>query len=223
VARILGQREFFGRMFAIDPTTLDPRPDTETVIEAALAIADEEGWHRRPIRILDIGTGSGCLLLTLIAELPLATGLGTDISAGALKLAAENAARLGVADRVRFAAQRSLEGFDGPFDLMVSNPPYIPSGEIAGLEPEVRDFDPRTALDGGADGLTIYRELAQGCWRIVPDGWVILEVGAGQSGPVSRLFLEALKEHASPPRIRSDLGGHDRCVAIRTHQVLMTH
>ncbi len=133
VSRILGEREFYGRRFALSAATLDPRPDSETLIEAALGIAAREGWRERPIRILDIGTGTGCLLLTLLAELPQATGFGTDISAAALETAALNAASLGVAERARFARADVLDGVDGPFDLVVSNPPYIPSSDIAGL------------------------------------------------------------------------------------------
>ena len=125
VSRILGEREFYGRRFALSSATLDPRPDSETLIEAALGIAAREGWRERSIRILDVGTGTGCLLLTLLAELPLATGVGTDISGEALQTAARNAASLGVAERVQFARADALGGVDGPFDLVVSNPPYI--------------------------------------------------------------------------------------------------
>ena len=217
VSRILGERGFFGRDFMVTPATLDPRPCTETVIEAALEIAAREGWRERPIRILDIGTGSGALLVTLLAELPLATGVGTDISEPALAAARANAERLGVAGRAEFLARRTLDGVAGPFDLLVSNPPYIPSRDIETLDPEVRLFDPRAALDGGADGLDFYRAFALEADRVVPRGWIVLEVGAGQAEDVSRLFRTE-----GPPgipreiKVWQDLGQHTRCVAVKT-------
>ncbi len=176
----LAQREFYGRRFALSSATLDPRPDSETLIEAALGIAAREGWRERSIRILDVGTGTGCLLLTLLAELPLATGVGTDISGEALQTAARNATSLGVAERVHFAQADALGGIDGPFDLVVSNPPYIASGDIAGLSTEVRKYDPRVALDGGADGLDIYRRIIADLGRVLR-GWVIFEGRCGAS------------------------------------------
>ena len=212
VSRILGFREFWGRPFRLSPATLDPRPDTETLIEAALAVLTKAGWRDRALRILDIGTGSGCLLVTLLAELTCATGLGTDVSAGALAMAAENARASGVADRARFALARSLLGQEASFDLVVCNPPYIPSAAIEALAPEVRDFDPRGALDGGSDGLDIYRELAPELRRVAPRGCAIFEVGAGQAREVAGI----LRERAGigeEPQIWRDLGGHERCVA----------
>jgi release factor glutamine methyltransferase len=217
VSRIVGVRGFYGRDFLITPATLDPRPCTETVIDAALEIAEREGFKERPIRILDVGTGSGALLVTLLAELPLATGLGTDISDDALAAARANAGRLGVAARATFLNRRTLEGVEGPFDMLVSNPPYIPSGDIAALEPEVRSFDPWGALDGGADGLDIYRALADGLAATVPDGWALFEVGAGQAEPVAALLRGALGG-AAETRMWTDLGQHRRCVAARTHR-----
>jgi release factor glutamine methyltransferase len=218
VSRILGVRGFYGRTFRISPATLDPRPCTETVIEAALEIADREGWRERPIRILDVGTGSGALLVTLLAELPSATGIGTDISDGALAAARENARGLGVASRAAFLNRSILEGVDGTFDLLVSNPPYIPTGDIAALEPEVRDFDPAGALDGGVDGLDFYRALAAGLAGRVPAGWALVEVGAGQAAAVESIFRGAADGDAAAPEIRlwKDLGQHTRCVAVRT-------
>lgn len=213
VSRILGERGFFGRTFAVTPATLDPRPCTETVIEAVLEIAQAEGWREAPLRILDIGTGTGALLLTLLAELPGAHGVGTDISDGALATAKANAVRLGLADRVEFLNRNGLDGVDGRFDVLVSNPPYIPSGDIAGLDPEVRDFDPRAALDGGADGLVFYRAFATGAKRVVPNGWVFVEVGAGQAEDVARLFSAG---GGTEVRLWRDLGGHTRCVAMKT-------
>lgn len=214
VSRILGTREFWGRPFRLSPATLDPRPDSETLIEAALALVDEAGWRDRAIRILDVGTGSGCLLVTLLAELPGATGLGTDVSADALATAAENARTRGVGERARFEVARSQAGQAGLFDLVVCNPPYIPTAEIEMLAPEVRDFDPRGALDGGADGLDIYRELAPELRRVAPGGLALFEVGAGQADKVAAI-LSACAGIVTPLRLWRDLGGHDRCVAVR--------
>lgn len=216
VSRILGRRAFFGRDFSVGPATLDPRPCSETLIEAVLELADEEGWRARPIRILDAGTGSGCLLLTLLAELPLARGVGTDISAGALAVASENAGRLGLSERATFVEARYLAGIQGPFDLVVSNPPYIPSGEIESLEPEVKCYEPRGALDGGVDGLDAYRELAAGLAGVQPQGWAAFEVGAGQADSVVDILRRERPGVGANVRQRADLGGHRRCVAIRT-------
>lgn len=216
LSRILGCRAFYGRDFEITPATLDPRADSETLIDAALELAAEEGWQRRPIRILDIGTGSGCLLLTLLAELPLATGLATDVDAAALAVARRNAERLGVASRADFLCARSLEGVAGPFDLLVSNPPYVCRGDIAALEPEVRCYDPVGALDGGPDGLDVYREIAAGFTAVVRDGWVLCEVGAGQARDVGGLLARRPAPYESQLRTWKDLGGHTRTVAVRT-------
>lgn len=218
LSRILGRREFFGRTFRITSDTLDPRPETETLIEATLAIVDERGWRKSPIRILDVGTGTGCVVLTLLAELPQARGLGTDIVPGALEVARENAGLVGVTNRVDFRQCRSLEGIEGPFDILVSNPPYIRDEEIPRLDVEVRDFDPRPALSGGADGLAVYRELAAGLDRVVRQGAALFEVGAGQSEQVAALLSAGGENAGSISRLRfwSDLGGHIRCVAMET-------
>jgi release factor glutamine methyltransferase len=212
VSRILGEREFYGRPFLISPATLDPRPDSETLIEEALALADELGWRTRPLRILDIGTGSGALLVTLLAELPLSSGLGTDVSPRALKVAAANAQRHAVLERARFELRDALHGVAGPFDLVVCNPPYVATGEIAGLAPEVREHDPIGALDGGADGLDVYRKIIPALASVVGSGWVVFEVGAGQSTTVAQLLRDRVP--SGTVRIRKDLGGHDRSVAM---------
>ncbi|HEY8247259.1 MAG TPA: peptide chain release factor N(5)-glutamine methyltransferase [Hyphomicrobium sp.] len=215
ISRILGAREFYGRRFELSSATLDPRPDSETLIEAALGIAAREGWRERSIRILDVGTGTGCLLLTLLAELPLATGVGTDISGEALQTAARNATSLGVAERVHFAPADALGGIDGPFDLVVSNPPYIASGDIAGLSTEVRKYDPRVALDGGTDGLDIFRRIIADLGRVLR-GWVIFEAGAGQAEAVALLLQQAfVKTRRAEVSQHKDLGGHTRCVALK--------
>lgn len=218
VSRILGERDFYGRTFAISPATLDPRPDSETIIAAALEIAHEEGWLSQPLRILDVGTGTGCLLLTLLCELPHATGLGTDISPPALATAAHNARRLGVEDRVVWLRADALESVPGPFHMLVANPPYVRTPDIAGLEPEVRDFDPIGALDGGADGLVMYRRLATGAANVVaPGGWIVLEVGHDQADSVTAL-LKAENADIDPKSIRTclDVAGKRRCVAAKT-------
>jgi release factor glutamine methyltransferase len=217
VSRILAEREFFGRSFEIGPATLDPRPSSETLIDAALEIGCEEGWGTRPVRVLDVGTGSGCLLLSLIAELPFASGLGTDASAEALLVAEANARRLGLSALASFARHNYLEGIEGPFDLLISNPPYVASGDIATLEPEVSAHDPRLALDGGADGLDAYRVLAAGLERVVPRGWVLLEVGAGQAAAVTAILSASVCAGRTPLlRCWKDLAGHERCVAMKT-------
>ena len=213
VARITGVREFYGRSFLLDPHALDPRPDTETLIEAALALIDERGWRGRPLNLLDLGTGTGCILITLLAELPCARGVGTDLSAGALALAAANAECLGVAARASFVAADWLDGIDGTFDLILSNPPYLTSGEIAGLADEVSVYDPMRALDGGPDGLDAYRRIAARAAEILAaDGRLLVEIGAGQASPVCAIFRAAgltLDQAQGPPR---DLAGRPRVV-----------
>jgi release factor glutamine methyltransferase len=217
VSRILGGRDFYGRTFTVSPATLDPRPDSETLIEVALGRINQAAQRTAPLRILDIGTGSGCLLVTLLCELPNATGLGTDISSAALQTASDNAQRLGVSARAKWIIADALVGIDGPFDLIVCNPPYIRSADIAGLEPEVRDFDPRAALDGGGDGLTIYHRIAPRLPDVVPNGWAIFEVGYDQAEAVADLLASATKGGDSPGlSLHSDIAGKRRCVAWGT-------
>jgi release factor glutamine methyltransferase len=216
VTRILGERYFYGRRFMVTPDTLDPRPETEALVDLALAIAVEEGWRDRPIEILDIGTGTGCILLTLLAEMVHARGLGTDLSVPAREVAKQNGELLGLAARVRWLTARSLDGVSGRFDLVVSNPPYIPSGEIAGLDMDVRHYDPLLALDGGADGLDMYREIVSGSARGegASGKWFVVEVGAGQATAVLALVERYCGVMvASRHRTAVDLGGHTRCVA----------
>lgn len=218
VSRILGERDFYGRTFSISPATLDPRPDSETLIAAALEIAREEGWLSQPLRILDVGTGSGCLLLTLLCELPQASGLGTDISEAALEVAALNARRFGLEQETAWLQADGLESIVGPFHMLVANPPYVRTADISGLEPEVRQFDPIQALDGGPDGLALYRRLAQGIQRVIPPaGWVVFEVGHDQADAVADLLAsENAGMDRSRIRIRHDVAGKRRCVAART-------
>ena len=209
VSRILGRREFWSLEFALSPDTLDPRPDSETVIEAALALAPRD----RALSVLDLGTGSGCLLLALLSELPLAHGLGIDRSAGAVETAAANAGRLGLAGRARFERADWQDGLAGRYDLIVANPPYIPDHEIAGLEPEVARFDPLGALAGGADGLAAYRRLAPMLPGLLTGhGTALFEVGAGQAPAVAALLETAGLQVAGT---RADLSGIERCVIAR--------
>jgi release factor glutamine methyltransferase len=215
VSRIVGAREFYGRTFALDRHTLDPRPDTETLIGAVLDTLGREGRRREKLRILDLGTGTGAILLTLLAELPLARGVGSDVSPGALEIARRNARDLGVADRASFVAGDWFEPIEGKFDIVVSNPPYIASAEIAGLPREVR-YDPLLALDGGADGLQAYRRIASGVGRILnPGGLVFLEIGETQGETVLALLREAGLKIDAGRSVWTDLGGRQRSVGAR--------
>jgi release factor glutamine methyltransferase len=218
VSRILGTREFYGRAFKLSPATLDPRPDTETVIEQALAFAKLRPAGAPPLRILDLGTGTGCLLITLLAELADAVGTGTDISAEALETAAENARTNGVATQARWVLADALDRLDGPYDLLVTNPPYIPTAEIGTLAPEVRAFDPALALDGGPDGLHLYRRIVAHISRVIPIGCCIFEVGHDQAVAVGGMLTVEGRRHGwAPPAFARDLGGHARCVTQLTH------
>jgi len=210
VARIIGGKEFWSLQLGIDAATLVPRPETETVVEAALAAVDTGGSRMRPLRVCDIGTGSGALLLALLTELPNATGVGTDISSAALATARSNARRLGLA-RAAFAACDMAAALRGPFDLVVSNPPYIATGDIVALAPEVRDFDPRAALDGGADGFDCYRAIAAAVPALIaPGGALVVELGAGQAEAVAALFATA---GLAPAPARADLNAVPRALA----------
>jgi release factor glutamine methyltransferase len=214
VARLLGVKEFWGLQLQLSPATLVPRPDTETVVEAALDIvrADANGNHAH--RIADLGTGSGAILLALLHELPHAIGIGTDISLMALQTARANAAKLGLAARSSFAAGDFAAALAGPFDLIVSNPPYIRTADIYTLAAEVREHDPHRALDGGDDGFDAYRRiLNQVAPLLAPGGTLILEVGQHQSGGVSDLAHAAGLMPYGPPR--ADLAGVLRAVAFR--------
>jgi release factor glutamine methyltransferase len=191
IARITGRKEFWSLEFAVTPATLVPRPETETVVEAALATVDANGSRAAPLRLLDLGTGSGVLLVALMSELPHAVGIGTDMSRAALAAARANAARHGVGDRAHFVASDFGAALAGSFDVVVANPPYVASGTIAALAPEVRDHDPALALDGGSDGLAAYRAIAADIGRLLaPSGMLVTELGAGQCKAVARLFAE---------------------------------
>ncbi|MDR3421048.1 MAG: peptide chain release factor N(5)-glutamine methyltransferase [Xanthobacteraceae bacterium] len=213
VARIVGCKEFWSLRLAVDAATLVPRPETETVVEAALAAIDAGGARSRKLRIADLGTGSGALLLALLAELPTAFGIGTDISRGALRVAWANAQGLGL-PRANFIACDLTAALGGAFDLIVSNPPYVASGDIAALAPEVRDFDPRNALDGGPDGLDCYRAIAATVAALLaPGGALVVELGSGQAQAVAALFAAAGLAPSAP---RPDLGGVPRALIATT-------
>lgn len=215
VARILGEREFYGRAFEVTPDVLDPRADTETIIDEVLALAHTKGWHQLPIRIADIGVGSGAILVTLLAELPLATGVGTDTSSSALAVSARNAVRHRVAERAQLIETSILNGVGGTFDIIVSNPPYIPAAEIAALDAGVRQYDPNVALDGGADGMDVYRQIAGYVKDLDDPPCVVLEAGAGQSKDIAALFGNELGGSGFwRVTYRNDLGGHVRCVTL---------
>jgi release factor glutamine methyltransferase len=211
VARILGEKEFWGLRLALSTDTLVPRADTETVVEAALELVRAAGDPLEPLRIADVGTGSGAILLALLKELPGATGIGTDISAPALRTARSNAERLGLADRASFVECDYCEKLAGPFDLIVSNPPYIARGDIGALSREVREHDPRRALDGGSDGLVAYRAIARDLAGLLEQGGAFaFEVGKGQAEDVAEL-LRLTGLHTIRPH-RHDLAGIPRVV-----------
>lgn len=192
VSRILGRKEFWSLALAITSDVLVPRPETETVVESTLDFVVRNGLRMEKLRILDLGTGSGALLVALLNELPNATGIGTDISRAALEVAQINVAQFGFESRSSLIACDMAAGVQGQFDLVVSNPPYIARGEIASLAPEVRDYDPMMALDGGDDGLTAYRSISADAKRILAQGGrLFVEMGAGQEPAVRELFTNA--------------------------------
>jgi release factor glutamine methyltransferase len=207
ISRILGRREFWSMSFAVSPATLDPRPDSETLVASVLAHISD---RRAKLALLDLGTGTGCLLLALLSELPQAQGLGVDASAEAVATAAHNAADLGLAPRATFRLGDWARDISAQFDVIVSNPPYIETTAIEGLAPEVSRYDPHLALDGGADGLAAYRTLIpMAAERLKPGGLLALEIGAGQGGAVRSLALQAdLRDLGSA----QDLAGTERCL-----------
>ncbi|MDD3182267.1 MAG: peptide chain release factor N(5)-glutamine methyltransferase [Alphaproteobacteria bacterium] len=210
VARILGEREFWGLSFAMNEATLEPRPDSETLIQAALnAVSKPEDTFS----ILDLGTGTGCLLLAFLSEWPLATGVGIDLSPQAVAQATANADRLGFSDRATFRSGNWAEGTTQSFDLIISNPPYIPSADIKCLQKEVKLFDPIRALDGGKDGLDPYRSIIPKLANILnPEGFIFFEVGIHQAPKVAQYLCAAGFLSVTTTR---DLGGIERIVHAR--------
>ncbi len=209
VAYILGYRDFYGRRFSVNSSVLIPRPDTETLIEHALACIPEDA----PFRVLDVGTGSGAIALTLAAERPLATVTGTDISEDSLAVASMNAEQLGLEDRVRLE-RVNLANESSEYDLVVSNPPYVTHGEIAELEPEVRDYEPALALEGGEDGLDVVRALFSAAAGVTSTGaQMLIEVGAGQAELA--LAMAERSEAWTPVGSYLDLNRIERVVHLR--------
>ncbi|HLK55561.1 MAG TPA: peptide chain release factor N(5)-glutamine methyltransferase [Chthonomonadaceae bacterium] len=225
LAYLRGTQEFYGLTFAVTPATLIPRPETELLVEFVLEKCREYGIHegaRRDTKknheeegfvapvFVDVGTGSGCIPIAVLAHCPEARAFAIDLSAEALEVAGRNAQAHGVTDRLRLIQGDLLTGVSGNLDIIVSNPPYIPTGEVAGLQPEVRDFEPRLALDGGADGLTLLRGLAREADRVLkPGGWLAVEVALGQADAVKELFAAyGLTDIAA----RRDLAGIERIV-----------
>jgi release factor glutamine methyltransferase len=214
VARILGHKEFWGLSFELSAATLVPRPDTETVVQTALGFARDADLMDKPIRIADIGTGTGAILLALLSELPQAVGIGADISREALATAERNTARLKLVGRTTFVESDYASALSGSFDLIVSNPPYIRSQDIENLALDVRAHDPHLALDGGDDGLEAYRTIApQAVSLLRPDGALIVEIGQGQGNDVVRIFAAAglIPDRAPKP----DLAGIGRVILAR--------
>ncbi len=209
MAQILGERLFWGHRFEVTQDTLDPRPDTETLVETALS---------RPFfNILDLGTGTGCILISCLLAMPGARGLGTDRSAAALQVARRNADRLGVGARVRLAQGDWWQAVSGRFDLIVSNPPYIAADEMAGLAPEVRDWEPHFALTPGGDGLQAYRILARGAGaRLTAGGRLLFEIGPTQGSAVVALLQAAGLVNI---RVIADIDGRPRVVAAEKPQM----
>lgn len=214
VARILGEKEFWGLNLKLSPETLVPRPDTETVVELALGMLRSQATPEHGVRILDIGTGTGAILIALLSERRDAFGVGTDISPGAVRTARYNARALGFSARASFVVCNYADALTGPFDLIVSNPPYIASAEIAGLAAAVREHDPRAALDGGPDGLAAYRALIPQAARMLRvGGSLVVEAGYGQSGPIEGNMTAAGLRLEDPPK--ADLAGVPRAVGSR--------
>jgi release factor glutamine methyltransferase len=205
VSHLTGTRAFWGRDFIVTPDVLDPRPDTETLVALALAEPFD--------RVIDLGTGSGCILLTLLAERPTATGLGLDLSVAALGVARRNADVLAVTARVAWDPSDWWRSVTGRFDLIVSNPPYIAASEMPGLAPEVRDFEPGHALTDGADGLTAYRAIAGGlAAHAAPGARILLEIGATQGAAVTGILRQAGLLQVT---VHPDINGRDRVVSGR--------
>lgn len=214
VAQIVGSKEFFSLDFLVTRDVLTPRPETELLVEVGLRFLQERAAAGAPQRILDVGTGSGVLAVTLAKHLPAAQVWATDVSSAALEVAAANARRHGVAERIRFAQGEwtAPAAVAAPFDLIVSNPPYIPGRDIEGLAPEVREYEPRLALDGGADGLDAYRALLPEALQVAaPGGLVAVEVGDGQADAVERIGVAAGLRAA---KRWTDLAGRERVVTF---------
>lgn len=215
VARITGEWEFWGMAFALSPDTLIPRADTETLVETALRELDARKLRQSPLRILDLGTGTGCLLAALLRELPNATGIGIDIAEGAVETARANLARHHLGERGDVRQADWTDGLEGSFDLIVSNPPYIADTVIPSLDVEVCEHDPVRALTGGPDGLDFYRRLARDLPRLLqPDGFAVLEIGYDQGQTAAGVLRQAGLMVERPVQ---DLAGNPRALIVRMH------
>jgi release factor glutamine methyltransferase len=213
VHRILGYREFYGLRLSLSPETLEPRPDTETLVEAVLPFVKAMAAREGTCRILDLGTGTGAIALALLSAVPTATATGVDIAAGALTTAARNAGELGLGDRFTAVQSDWFEKVSGRYHVIAANPPYIPSRDIGNLQDEVRDFDPRLALDGGVDGLNPYRIIAAEAARFLEaESRIAVEIGHTQRNGVTDIFKAA--GYASAAAMR-DLGGNDRVLVFQ--------
>lgn len=217
LSRIRGWQEFYGRRFDLSAATLEPRADSETLIDAAFELTNMNQGHHGPVRILDVGTGTGCLALTLLAEWPNATATAVDICASALHAARDNAVALGLDKRVTWLQSNYLENVEGTFDLVISNPPYIKRDEIQTLQVEVLQHDPYIALDGGKDGLAAYRVLAANLLNVVPKGYIILEIACNDATRV----IDAMQSCINDTRVKvagvwQDLSGCERSIAFQT-------
>lgn len=209
---ITGMREFWSLAFAVSRDVLIPRPETETLVESALR---QFPSRDAALRVLDLGTGSGCLLLAFLSERPNAAGVGVDLSQAALRLAARNARDLSLEERARFIQSHWASAISGTFDVVFANPPYIPTGEFAGLAAEVARYEPWLALDGGADGLAAYREIAAGLQKsIAPGAMLFVEAGYGQAQDVRNIFAAARFQHQHTV---CDLSDIPRCVVMRVN------
>ena len=213
VHRILGYREFYGLRLSLSPETLEPRPDTETLVEAVLPFVEAIAAREGACRILDLGTGTGAIALALLSAVPAATATGIDISAGALATAARNAGELGLGGRFTTVQSDWFEKVSGRYHVIAANPPYIPSGDIGNLQDEVRDFDPRLALDGGVDGLNPYRIIAAEAARFLEaESRIVVEIGHTQRNEVTDIFEAA--GYAATAALH-DLGGNDRVLVFQ--------
>lgn len=210
MAYLLGERDFWDTTFSVNAGTLIPRPDSETLIEAILSAMPDK---QRSFKMLDLGTGSGCLLLSLLREYRMAYGTAADISEAALSTAQQNAEHAEVAERARFVQSDWFERIEGTYGLIITNPPYITSSDCDQLQPDVKDFEPRNALDGGMDGLDCYRTIAKSvCDYLDTDGYFICEIGQGQTEDVIALFEQAGLQHIET---RKDLSGIERALLFK--------
>jgi len=210
VSRIVGRRGFWTLDLELNEGSLDPRPDSETLIEAVL---EHVAPRQMPLRVLDLGTGTGCLLLSVLAEYPNATGLGVDLSLACVALAGRNARRNQLESRAEFQNGDWMGDIHTIFNVIICNPPYIPSGQISALAPEVAVHEPLLALDGGVDGLDCYRRLAVGFADVLAEnGLIFLEIGHDQQAPVIEVMQQAGWRTVA---VRPDLAGHDRCLVLQ--------